>query len=35
MLIYKKGDILKANENIICHQVNENGVDVSVYEYNK
>lgn len=26
MLIYKKGDILKANENIICHQVNIDGI---------
>lgn len=26
MLVYKTGDILKATENIICHQVNENGV---------
>ena len=26
MLIHKTGDILKANENIICHQVNEDGV---------
>lgn len=26
MLIYKSGDILKSNCNIICHQVNENGV---------
>lgn len=26
MLIYKKGDILQATENIICHQVNVNGV---------
>ena len=26
MLIYKNGDILKATENIICHQVNEDGV---------
>lgn len=26
MLIYKNGDLLKATENIICHQVNENGV---------
>lgn len=26
MLINKTGDILKATENIICHQVNENGV---------
>lgn len=25
MLIYKNGDILKATENIICHQVNEDG----------
>lgn len=26
MLVYKKGDILKATENIICHQVNEDGI---------
>lgn len=26
MLIYKKGDILNTTENIICHQVNEDGV---------
>lgn len=26
MLIYKNGDILKAKENIICQQVNEDGV---------
>lgn len=26
MLVYKKGDILQAKENLICHQVNENGV---------
>ena len=26
MLINKKGDLLKASENIICHQVNEDGV---------
>lgn len=26
MLIYKTGDILKATENIICHQVNVDGV---------
>lgn len=26
MLIYKTGDILKADENIICHQVNVDGV---------
>jgi len=26
MLIKKKGDILKAEENIICHQVNEDGI---------
>lgn len=26
MLIYKTGDILKATENIICHQVNAQGV---------
>ena len=26
MLIIKNEDILKATENIICHQVNENGV---------
>jgi O-acetyl-ADP-ribose deacetylase (regulator of RNase III) len=26
MLVYKKGDILKATENIICHQVNIQGV---------
>ncbi len=26
MLIYKTGDILKATENIICHQVNVQGV---------
>ena len=26
MLIYKKGNILKATENIICHQVNEEGI---------
>lgn len=25
-LIYKEGDILKSTENIICHQVNEDGV---------
>lgn len=25
-LIYKKGDILEATENIICHQVNVDGV---------
>ncbi|MEI3530126.1 MAG: macro domain-containing protein [Bacilli bacterium] len=25
MLIYKTGDILEASENIICHQVNEDG----------
>lgn len=25
MLIHKVGDLLKAKENIICHQVNENG----------
>ena len=25
-LIYKKGDILTANENLICHQVNVDGV---------
>lgn len=25
MLIIKKGDILQATENIICHQVNEDG----------
>lgn len=25
MLIYKKGDIIEASENIICHQVNEDG----------
>jgi O-acetyl-ADP-ribose deacetylase (regulator of RNase III) len=25
MLIYKNGDLLKAEENIICHQVNEEG----------
>lgn len=28
MLINKTGDILKATENIICHQVNEEGVMV-------
>lgn len=26
MLVYKKGDILKAEENVICHQVNVQGV---------
>lgn len=26
MLIIKKGNLLEAKENIICHQVNENGV---------
>ena len=26
MLIYKTGDILQATENIICHQVNEDGI---------
>lgn len=26
MLIYKQGDILKATENIICHQVNVDGI---------
>lgn len=26
MLIYKNGDILKATENIICHQVNIDGI---------
>lgn len=26
MLVYKIGDILKSTENIICHQVNEDGV---------
>lgn len=26
MLIHKAGDILQAKENIICHQVNEDGV---------
>lgn len=26
MLIYKKGDILQATENIICHQVNVDGI---------
>ena len=26
MLIYKNGDILKATENIICHQVNVQGI---------
>lgn len=26
MLIYKKGDILEATENIICHQVNADGI---------
>lgn len=26
MLIIKKGNILNATENIICHQVNENGI---------
>ena len=26
MVIYKNGDILKATENIICHQVNVDGV---------
>lgn len=26
MLIYKKGDLLKAKENLLCHQVNEDGV---------
>lgn len=26
MLIYKKGDLLKAKENLICHQVNEDGI---------
>lgn len=26
MLVYKVEDILKSTENIICHQVNENGV---------
>ena len=26
MLVYKTGDILKATENIICHQVNVQGV---------
>lgn len=26
MLIYKNGDILKATENIICHQVNVDGI---------
>lgn len=26
MLVYKVGDILQSTENIICHQVNENGV---------
>lgn len=25
MLVYKRGDILNATENIICHQVNEEG----------
>ena len=25
MLIYKKGDLLEATENVICHQVNEDG----------
>lgn len=25
MLIYKEGDILNSQENIICHQVNEDG----------
>ena len=26
MLIYKTGDILQATENIICHQVNDDGI---------
>lgn len=26
MIIIKKGDILKATENIICHQCNEDGI---------
>lgn len=26
MVVYKSGDILKATENIICHQVNVDGV---------
>lgn len=26
MLIYKTGDLLKSTENIICHQVNEDGI---------
>lgn len=26
MLVYKQGDILKATENIICHQVNVDGI---------
>lgn len=26
MLIYKKGDLLESTENIICHQVNEDGI---------
>lgn len=26
MLVYKMGDVLKATENIICHQVNVDGV---------
>ncbi len=26
MLIIKKGNVLEATENLICHQVNENGV---------
>lgn len=26
MLVYKKGNILNANENIICHQVNVRGI---------
>lgn len=26
MLIYKNGDLLDSNQNIICHQVNVNGI---------
>lgn len=25
MLVYHSGDLLKSNENVICHQVNEDG----------